>query len=110
MDAIEDTVDEAAGLTGTELLGDLDGLVDDHLRRRLHAPSELVHRKPKDVAIHDGHAIEVPVLGEACDDVVDVRVRRHGATHQVIREFPRIEATQELLLQAAMGHVGAIEG
>ncbi|MEQ1862932.1 MAG: ATP-binding cassette domain-containing protein [Chthoniobacteraceae bacterium] len=29
---------------------------------------------------------------------------------RITGEFPRIEATQELLLQAAMGHVGAIEG
>src|SRR5207253_3878619 len=63
-DAVEDAVDEAARLLGTELLCDLERLVDRHLGRHVGRPQELVDALPENVAVHDRHAVEAPVLGE----------------------------------------------
>src|SRR5687768_14467225 len=105
VDAVEDAVDEAARLPRAELLGDLDRLVDDHLGRRFRAPAKLVHREAEDVAVHDGHAIEVPVLGVAGDDVVDLRPRSRGAPDDALGELARVRV--ERVLRPELGRVGS---
>src|SRR5262245_46245657 len=90
MDAVEDAVDEAARLTGPELLGDLDGLVDDDLGRGVGAPAELVDREAQDVAVDDRHAVEVPVFGEAGDGLVDARSRRHRPAYELVGKLARL--------------------
>src|SRR5438034_11281739 len=90
MDAVEDAVDEAARLARAELLGDLDRLVDDDLRRRVRAPAELVDGETEDVAIDHGHPVEVPVLREARDDVVDLALARLRAADDRVGELARV--------------------
>src|SRR5215470_730723 len=90
VDAIEQAVDESARLLGPELLGDLDRLVDRDLRRHLGRPQELVDRQPEDVAVDDGHPLEVPVLRELRDRVIDLRLVRLHAADERIAEGTRV--------------------
>src|SRR6185369_66527 len=60
--AVEDAVDERRRLVGAVALGDLDGLVDRHLRRHVVDVLELVERQPQKVAIDARHTLEAPVL------------------------------------------------
>src|SRR5215470_9407248 len=87
VDAIEDAVDEAAGLVRAELLGHLERLVDRHLGWHVLHPEDLEHALPQDVAIDHRHAIEIPVLGELRDELVDLRLVEFGAADQDFGEF-----------------------
>src|SRR5262245_34872171 len=69
-DPVEEPVDEAGRLLGREPSRDLERLVDGDLRRDIYTPQELPDPRPKDVPIHDGHPIELPVLGEPRDHLV----------------------------------------
>src|SRR5882724_1623868 len=90
VNAIEQAVDEPARLLGAELLGDLDGFVDRDLRRHVRHPQELVDGEPKDVAVDDGHPIEIPVLGELHDGVVDLRLIRLRAPDERVGKRTRV--------------------
>jgi hypothetical protein len=52
---------------------------------------QFVDSDPKQVAVDDGHALERPVLGEAADDVVDLRLVLADAGHEVGSEGIRID-------------------
>src|SRR5688572_6076634 len=82
VDAIQHPVDEAAGLAGTELLRDLDRLVDRHLRRDVVLERQLEDGDAQDVSIDHRHALEIPVLGRARDQLVDLRLLRLRALHE----------------------------
>src|SRR5262245_49773296 len=90
MDAIEDPVDEAPGLLGPELLGDLDRLVDGHLGRYLGRAQELVDGQPQDVAIDHGHPLELPVLGALPDHAIDAVLVGAHAPHDSAGELSRL--------------------
>src|SRR5689334_19148087 len=90
VDAIEDPVDEAARLVGAELLRHLEGLVDRHLRGHAGAPQQLEDALPEDVAIDHRHALELPVLGVARDQLVDLALVHLGAPHQRLRALARL--------------------
>src|SRR5687768_2877484 len=79
VDAVQDSVDEATRLGGPELLGDLDGLVDGDLAGHARLEEQLVDGQPQDVAIDDGHAVQVPVLGALRDALVDLALLSLGA-------------------------------
>ena len=86
---IEDAVDERGRLGGAEPLGQLDGLVDDDLDRRLGEAAQLAHREPQDVAIDPAHPLEPPVARRAGDDLVDRGQLLDAAGHQLGRELVR---------------------
>src|SRR5262245_7526741 len=112
VDAIEQAVDEPARLLGTELLGDLDGLVDRDLRRHVGIPQELVDREPQDVAVDDRHALDVPVLGELREGVVDLGLIRLRAPDERLGERPRLfvdRVTRPEFLVVRSGIVLAVE-
>src|SRR4029077_14173788 len=90
VDAIEDPVDEAARLVGAELFRHLEGPVDRHLRGPPGAPQQLEDALPEDVAIDHRHALELPVLGVARDQLVDLALVHLGAPHQRFRELARL--------------------
>src|SRR5262245_38820235 len=90
VNAIQQAVDEPARLLGAELLGDLDGLVDRDLRRHVRRVEQLVDRKPENVAVDDGHPVEVPVLRELRDRVIDLRLVRLGAEGERVGEGARV--------------------
>ena len=48
---VEDSVHKPAGVRGAETLGQLDALVDRHLRRDLRM-DDLIGRQPQDRAVH----------------------------------------------------------
>src|SRR5262245_20297901 len=112
VDAVEDSVDEAAGLVGAELLGDLERLVDRDLRRnRLH-PEELEDSLAEDIAIHHGHAVEFPVLGVLRDDLVDLRLVELRPADQDLGERPHFVVDGVAgpeLRQVGLGVVLALE-
>src|SRR5207244_1022088 len=102
VDPVEDAVDEAARLLRAELLGDLDRLVDHDLRRHLGGAEDLIDGHTQNVAVHDRHALEDPVLGVLLDHLVDLGLVRLRATDERLGERPRLAgermARPELLL------------
>src|SRR5688572_27683317 len=90
VDAIQDPVDEAAGLVGAELLRDLERLVDRHLGRHAGRPAQLEDRLPEDVAVHHRHPLELPVLRVALDQLVDLGLVALGPAHEGFGELPRL--------------------
>src|SRR5258708_7800022 len=88
--AIQNPIDELRGFRGAVPLGDLDRLVDDHQLRRLRLVQEFVDRHPDDVAVHDRHPREPPILGLGLDHVVDLRGVLHRPAKNADGEFPRI--------------------
>ena len=56
-------VHEAPRVVGRERRGQLDRLVQDHRRRHVVAGQQLGGGQPQDVAVDDGHAVEVPADG-----------------------------------------------
>src|SRR5262245_16777090 len=90
VDAIEEAVDEAAGLVGAELLRHLECLVDRHLGWHVLHPQNLEHALPQDIPINDRHPVELPVLGELRDELVDLRLVKLRAADQDLGEFPHL--------------------
>ena len=70
LDAVEDAVDETAAFLGAETFGDFDGLVDRHDGRNVGPEEHLVDGQPQDVAVHNGQASQLVVLGVADDALV----------------------------------------
>src|SRR5437879_13559482 len=93
VDAVEHAVDEPARLRRAELLGDLDGLVDGDLARHRGLAEQFVDGHPQYIAVHHGHALEIPVLRALGDDRVDLRLLRLGAAHQRARKGARLPST-----------------
>src|SRR6478736_3013630 len=81
-DAAQEAVDEAAGVLGRVLLGQLDRLADHDRARDLGLPPELVGGQPEDGAVDRGHALERPVLRELAQQRVDVGVVLLDPTHE----------------------------
>src|SRR5262249_9696595 len=89
-DPVEETVDEAGGLLGRKAPRDLERLLDGDVRRDLDAPEQIQDPSPKDVAVHDRHAVELPVLGEARDQLVDLRLVGLDAPDEGVGERPYV--------------------
>src|SRR5262245_28543425 len=88
--AVEDAVDEPARFLRAELLRDLDRLVDHDPGRRLAHPQELEDTLSENVAVDDGHPVDVPVLRVLRDHLVDLPLVQLRAPHQGFAEFPRV--------------------
>src|SRR6476620_8260858 len=73
-DPREEPVDEATGILGGILLGELDRLGDRDRGRHVGKPPELERTETQQRAIHDRHPFQRPVLGELPDDGVDLLV------------------------------------
>ena len=54
------------------------------------APQHLVDGQTQDVAVHHGHPLQVPVLGELADQIVDLGLILLGAVHEGLGEVPRL--------------------
>src|SRR5207249_701402 len=83
---VEDPVDESARILRAELLGDLDGLVDRDLRRHLPRPQELEGGETEDVAIDDGHPLQIPMFGELGEHLVNLGLVGLSPAHQGVGE------------------------
>src|SRR5262249_39216468 len=68
---------------------------------------QLVHGDAEDVAVDDGHAVEIPVLGRLCDDGVDLRLLQLGAAHERRRERPRPLVDRLTVPEVALERRGA---
>src|SRR5207249_7538078 len=51
---------------------------------------EFVDREPEDVAVHDGHPLEIPMFRELRDGVVDLRLVRLRAVDERVGERARV--------------------
>src|SRR5947209_9655140 len=80
-DAAQHAVDEAPRLLGGVPPSQLDRLGDDSGRWHVRAPEQLVDADAQQIPVHDRHAFERPVLGEAPDQFVDLVLVLADAAH-----------------------------
>src|ERR1044071_4546704 len=65
LDLVEDAIDELAAVLGGEFFGDVNRFIDAHDRGDVFAVEHFVHAETKDVAAHDGEAVQRPVSAVA---------------------------------------------
>ena len=71
-------------------LRDLERLVDRDLGRHLGRPPQLEDGLAEDVAVDHRHALELPVLRVAADQLVDLGLVALRPPHERLCEFPRL--------------------
>lgn len=71
-DLAQHPVDKARRVVGRQLLGQLDGLVDDHRLRHIRRVEQLPYRDAQNGAIHGGQPVQRPAPQMRGDQVVDV--------------------------------------
>src|SRR5262249_3963157 len=107
---VQDAIDELRRLLRAELLGDLDGLVDDDQLRRVGLVQELVDRHADDVAVDHRHALEAPVVGLGHDHLVDFWEILEGAAEDARGELARVRLRLLQILERVDHRVGRIAG
>ncbi len=83
-DRVKNAVDKDGGLVAAVSLGDFNGLVDDDRRGYELFFEELEHGNPQDIAIHEGHPRDPPVLGISLDQGIDFVFPRDNPPHQPV--------------------------
>ena len=78
MKRVDSSVEKRRAISSASLMATIGRDVD--------APEELPDPGPQDVPVHDRHPIELPVLGEAADQLVDLGLVRLDAADQRVRE------------------------
>src|SRR5437667_9088569 len=91
VDAVEDSVAEAARLLRAELLRHLERLVDGDLGRHVTGPENLEDAFAQDVPVHHRHALELPVLRVLGDQLVDLLLVELGPAHEGLGEIPYLD-------------------
>ena len=88
--AVEEAVDEPAGVFGAELFCEFYGFVDCDYGRHFRVVQEFKNCEPQDVSIDGGESGELVVFGELDDEFIELSSVRADALDEGLRKGARL--------------------
>jgi len=85
MGGIEHAIHELYGFIIRKTPGQFEGFIDDDGRGGGRG-KQFIRRKPQDIAVHNGHALETPVLEMAPDHIVDLGLALDRTANERLHE------------------------